>query len=258
LSTGTKKKTESFADCVEVRIGGKVILNENQKKKLKRETAAARGKETLFFGAAPPPESFETPKPKKANKVPLGQFESPLNLVPMPLVWFVEESKCSDFKDMLKEQSLAVRQDADLIDSIMKSPQKCLKFFDSWINEAKARKDLHPLIIMKMIAKMESLQAFSLKNQSKVNEIIPDVIYWYDRLLLLLKEDGTEDYGFALTLKGRLLYYEPIEDDIPNNDLSNVELEEVLDLKKQLVDVQPTDVHYLSIATTFIQLGRYL
>jgi hypothetical protein len=74
LSTGTKKKTESFADCVEVRIGGKVILNENQKKKMKRESAAARGKETLFFGAAPPPEtleelSFETPKPKKANKV---------------------------------------------------------------------------------------------------------------------------------------------------------------------------------------------
>ena len=74
MSTGTKKKTEPFADCVEVRIGGKVILNENQKKKLKRESAAARGKETLFFGAAPPPEtleelSFETPKPKKANKV---------------------------------------------------------------------------------------------------------------------------------------------------------------------------------------------
>ena len=73
MSTGTKKKTESFADCVEVRIGGKAILNENQKKKMKRESAAARGKETLFFGAAPPPEtleelSFETPKPKKANK----------------------------------------------------------------------------------------------------------------------------------------------------------------------------------------------
>ena len=37
-----------------------------------------------------------------------------------------------------------------------------------------------------------------------------------------------------------------------------MELEEVLELKKQLVDVQPIDVHYLSIATTFIQLGRYL
>ena len=74
MSTGTKKKTESFADCVEVRIGGKAILNENQKKKMKRESAAARGKETLFFGAAPPPEtleelSFETPKTIKANKV---------------------------------------------------------------------------------------------------------------------------------------------------------------------------------------------
>ena len=126
MSTGTKKKPESFADCVEVRIGGKVILNENQKKKMKRESAAsaARGKETLFFGAAPPPEtleelSFETPKPKKANKVPLGQYESPLNLQPMPLAWFVEE--CPDFKEMIKEQSVAVRQDADLIENIMKS-----------------------------------------------------------------------------------------------------------------------------------------
>ena len=73
-----------------------------------------------------------------------------------------------------------------------------------------------------------------------------------------LKENASYDYGIALSLKGRLLYYEPIDDDIPNNDLSNVELEEVLDLKKQLVDVQPIDVHYLSIATTFIQLGRYL
>ena len=74
-----------------------------------------------------------------------------------------------------------------------------------------------------------------------------------------LKENqGSYDYGIALSLKGRLLYYEPIDDDIPNNDLSNMELEEVLNLKKQLVDVQPIDVHYLSIATTFIQLGRYL
>ena len=97
--------------------------------------------------------SFETPKPKKANKVPLGQYESPLNLQPMPLAWFVEE--CPDFKEMINEQSVAVRQDANLIDNIMKSP----KSFGSWINDAKARKDFHPLIIMKIIAKIESLQA---------------------------------------------------------------------------------------------------
>ena len=75
---------------------------------------------------------------------------------------------------------------------------------------------------------------------------------------LPVKENGSYDYGISLSLKGRLLYYEPIDDDIPNNDLNNVELEEVLNLKKQLVDVQPIDVHYLSIATTFNQLGRYL
>ena len=187
--------------------------------------------------------------------MPLGQFESPLNLHPMPLVWLVEE--CPDFKDMLKEQSIDVRQDAGLIDNIPKDS----KSFESCINTAKNRKKLHPLIIMKIIAKIESLQAKSLKKQSKVNKNIPDVIYWYDRLFSLLKEDGNygmeSDWAF-LSLKGRLLYYEPSADDIPNNDLSNVELEEVLDLKKQLVDVQPTDVHYLSIATTFIQLGRYL
>jgi hypothetical protein len=97
--------------------------------------------------------SFEAPKPKKANKVPLGQYESPLNLQPMPLAWFVEE--CPDFKEMIKEQSIAVRQDANLIDNIMKSS----KSFGSWINDAKAKKDLHPLIIMKIIAKIESLQA---------------------------------------------------------------------------------------------------
>ena len=97
--------------------------------------------------------SFEAPKPKKANKVPLGQYESPLNLQPMPLAWFVEE--CPDFKEMIKEQSIAVRQDANLIDNIMKSS----KSFGSWINDAKARKDLHPLIIMKIIGKIESLQA---------------------------------------------------------------------------------------------------
>jgi hypothetical protein len=187
-------------------------------------------------------------------KVPLGQFESPLNLQPMPLVWLVEE--CPDFKDILKEQSIAVRQDADLIDNIPTSS----KSFESCINTAKLKEKLHPLIIMKIIAKIECLQAKSLKKQSKVSKNVPDVIYWYDRLLSLLKGNGNygmeSDWAF-LSLKGRLLYYEPSNDDIPNNDLSNVELEEVLDLKKQLVDVQPTDVHYLSIATTFIQLGRY-
>ena len=198
--------------------------------------------------------------------MPLGQFESPLNLQPMPLVWLVEE--CPDFKDMLKEQSIDVRQDAGLIDNIPKDS----KSFESCINTAKLRKKLHPLIIMKIIAVIESLQSMKLKSKVKNSpkiekglaaqiKNIPDVIYWYDRLLSLLKED--ENYGMEsdwafLSLKGRLLYYEPSNDDIPNNDLSNVELEEVLNLKKQLVDVQPTDVHYLSIATTFIQLGRYL
>ena len=106
------------------------------------------------------------------------------------------------------------------------------------------------------------LQAMSLKKQSKVNtENIPDVIYWYDRLLPL-KEDTNGNYGIskqviALSLNGRLLYYEPINDDIPNNDLSSAELEEVLDLKKQLVIVQPSELSYLSISTTFNQLGRW-
>ena len=54
-----------------------------------------------------------------------------------------------------------------------------------------------------------------------------------------------------------MLYYEPINDDIPNNDLSSAELEEVLDLKKQLVIVQPSELSYLSISTTFNQLGRW-
>ena len=93
-----------------------------------------------------------------------------------------------------------------------------------------------------------------------------------DYILLLLKEDRedwNENHGILrdihaiCILHGRLLYYEPSfgfggYNVIQNNDMSNVELEEVLNLKKQLVDVQPIDVHYLSIATTFIQLGRYL
>ena len=250
---------------VEVRIGGKRIPNEYQKKKMERDSTSVRGKGTLFFGAAPPPEtldnlSFETPRPKKATKVPLGQFESPLNFVPMPLVWLVEE--CPDFKDMIKKQSFTVRQDADVIDNIMKSPTKSSKSFDSWINAAKSRRELHPLIIMKIIAKIESLQALSLKEKSKVKNI-PDVIYWYDQLLPLIKEDGNGNYGipkgdFVLSLQGRLLYYEPSNDDMSNNDLSNMELEEVLDLKKQLVAILPNDVQYLSIAKTFNQLGRYL
>ena len=119
------------------------------------------------------------------NKVPLGQFESPLNLQQMPLVWLVEESP--DFKDMLKEQSISVRQDAEIIEKDIKK-----------IHDAKARKDLHPLIIMKIIATIESLQSMKLKSKVKNSpkiekglaaqiKNIPDVIYWYDRLLPLLK-----------------------------------------------------------------------
>ena len=224
-----------------------------------KNSASARGKETLFFGTAPPPGnldelSFETPKPENANKVPLGQFESPFNPLPMPLVWLVE--KCPDFKAMIRKQSSTVRKDADLIDS---SLTKTSKSIDSWINAAKARKELHPLIIMKIIAKIESLQQMSLKKKSKIKNI-PNVIYWYDRLLPLLKEDGNAKYGipisdFGISLKGRLLYYEAA--DIQNDNLNSVELEEVLVLKKQLVVVMPTDEHYLSIAMTFNQLGRW-
>ena len=226
-----------------------------------KDSASARRKETLFFGTAPPPEkldelSFETPKPEKANKVPLGQFESQFNPLPMPLVWLAEE--CPDFKAMIRRQSSTVRKDSDLID---KSLAKTSKSFDSWINAAKARKEFHPLILIKIIAKIESLQQMSLKKKSKIKNI-PDVIYWYDRLLPLLKEDGNANYGipisaFAMSLKGRLLYYEPPDDDVPNNDLNNVELEEVLVLKKQLVVATPTDEHHLSIARTFNQLGRW-
>ena len=226
-----------------------------------KNSASARGKETLFFGTASPPGNldeltFETTKPENANKVPLGQFESPFNPLPMPLVWLVE--KCPDFKAMIRKQSSTVRKDADLID---KSLTKTSKSFDSWINAAKARKELHPLIIMKIIAKIESLQQMSLKKKSKIKNI-PDVIYWYDRLLLLLKDGGNAGYGipisdFAISLKGRLLYYEPPDDGVPNSKLSNVELEEVLVLKKQLVVATPTDEHHLSITRTFNRLGRW-
>ena len=130
---------------------------------------------------------------KSVNKVPLGQFESPLNLQPMPLVWLVEESP--DFKDMLKEQSISVRQDAEIIENI---PSKRYKSLNSWFNDAKARNELHPLIIMQIIATIESLQSMKLKSKVKNSpkiekglatqiKNIPDVIYWYDRLLPLLK-----------------------------------------------------------------------
>ena len=179
--------------------------------KKKPESAAAKGKETVIEVDGQPPEtleelSFETSKPKKANKMPLGQYESPLNLQPMPLVWFVEE--CPDFKDMIKEQSVAVRQDADLIDNLMKSPSKSSKSFDSWINDAKARKELHPLIIMKIIATIESLQSMKLKSKVKNSpkiekglaaqiKNIPDVIYWYDRLLPLLQVNLCQKHLFS-------------------------------------------------------------
>ena len=130
---------------------------------------------------------------KSVNKVPLGQFESPLNLQPMPLVWLVEESP--DFKDMLKEQSISVRQDAEIIENI---PSKRYKSLNSWFNDAKTRNELHPLIIMQIIATIESLQSMKLKSKVKNSpkiekglatqiKNIPDVIYWYDRLLPLLK-----------------------------------------------------------------------
>ena len=103
----------------------------------------------------------------------------------MPLVWLVEESP--GFKDMLKEQSISVRQDAEAIEKDIKK-----------IHDAKARKGLHPLIIMKIIATIESLQSMKLKSKVKNSpkiekglaaqiKNIPDVIYWYDRLLPLLK-----------------------------------------------------------------------
>ena len=87
---------------------------------------------------------------------------------------------------------------------MMGNPTKSSNSFDSQTNASKARKELHPLIITKIIANIESLQALSLKENSKVKNI-PDVVYWYDRLLLLLKED--ENYGipklyFALSLQG--------------------------------------------------------
>ena len=116
----------------------------------------------------------------------------------MPLVWLVEESP--DFKDMLKEQSIIVRQDAETIENLNLNLNlyKRYKSFNSWINDAKAREDLHPLIIMKIIAVIESLQSMKLKSKVKNSpkiekglaaqiKNIPDVIYWYDRLLPLLK-----------------------------------------------------------------------
>ena len=116
----------------------------------------------------------------------------------MPLVWLVEESP--DFKDMLKEQSITVRQDAETIEdlNLNLNLSKRYKSFNSWINDAKARGDLHPLIIMKIIAVIESLQSMKLKSKVKNSpkiekglaaqiKNIPDVIYWYDRLLPLLK-----------------------------------------------------------------------
>ena len=115
----------------------------------------------------------------------------------MPLVWLVEESP--DFKDMLKEQSISVRQDAEIIEKLNLNLQSTRhKSFNSWINDAKAREDLHPLIIMKIIAIIESLQSMKLKSKVKNSpkiekglaaqiKNIPDVIYWYDRLLPLLQ-----------------------------------------------------------------------
>ena len=75
----------------------------------------------------------------------------------MPLVWLVQESP--DFKDMLREQCISSRQDAELIEDLNLHLNLRFKSFNSWINDAKAREDLHPLIIMKIIGKIESLQA---------------------------------------------------------------------------------------------------
>ena len=102
------------------------------------------------------------------NKVtlPLGQFDLILN---MPLVWFVETTDCN----MMKKQSFSVRLQADLIEKMMGNPTKSSKSFDSQTNASKARKELHPLIITKIIANIESL---SFKEESEVKNI-PDVIY---------------------------------------------------------------------------------
>ena len=191
------------------------------------------------------------------NKMPWGQYGR-------TLVYFVETTA---FNNMMKKQSRSVRLLADLIDKMMGNPTKSYNSFDSQINASKARKELHPLIITKIIANIEFL---SFKEESSEVKNISDVIYWYDRLLLSLKKDRkdeNENYGVlrdihaVCILQGRLKYYEPgIVGNfvIPNNDLSNVELEEVLDLKKQLVVICPCDVNFLSIAMTFNQLGRYL
>ena len=94
----------------------------------------------------------------------------------------------TDFK-MMKKQSFSVRLLADLIDQMFGNPKKNSKSFDSQINASKARKELHPLIITKIIANIESLQALSLKENSKAKNI-PDVIYWYDRLHIAVIKRG--------------------------------------------------------------------
>ena len=79
----------------------------------------------------------------------------------------------TDFKNMMKKQSFSVRLQADLIEKMMGNPTKSSKSFDSQTNASKARKELHPLIITKIIANIESL---SFKEESKAKNI-PDVIY---------------------------------------------------------------------------------
>ena len=104
------------------------------------------------------------------NKVtlPLGQFDLILN---MPLVWFVETTDCN----MMKKQSFSVRLLADLIEKMMGNPTKSSNSFDSQTNASKAKKELHPLIITKIIANIESL-SFKEEESSEVKNI-PDVIY---------------------------------------------------------------------------------
>ena len=89
LSKSSSKK--DFADSI-------MVNGQSEKSKKLKKTGT-------FFGAAPPPETLndlpsEKPKPKKANKIPLGQFQSQYNSTPLPLVWLVEE--CEDFVDLLK------------------------------------------------------------------------------------------------------------------------------------------------------------
>ena len=79
----------------------------------------------------------------------------------------------TDFKNMMKKQSFRVRLLADLIEKMTGNPTKSSNSFDSQTNASKARKELHPLIITKIIANIESL---SFKEESEVKNI-PDVIY---------------------------------------------------------------------------------